>query len=40
MLLRPLKKDQAIHIDDIESPYAQIPSLKKTIYNRGLDVSR
>jgi N-acetylneuraminate synthase len=39
MLLKPLKKDQAIHIDDIESPYAQIPSLKKTIYNRGLDVT-
>jgi sialic acid synthase SpsE len=39
MLLRPVKKDQAIHIDDIDSSYAQIPSLKKTIYNRGLDVS-
>jgi N-acetylneuraminate synthase len=39
MLLKPVMKDQAIHIDDIESPYAQIPSLKKTIYNRGLDVS-
>lgn len=39
MLLKSLKKDQAIHIDDIESPYAQIPSLRKTIYNRGLDVS-
>ena len=39
MLLKPVKKDQAIRIDDIDSPYAQIPSLKKTIYNRGLDVS-
>jgi N-acetylneuraminate synthase len=39
MLLKPVEKDQAIHIDDIDSPYAQIPSLKKTIYNRGLDVS-
>jgi hypothetical protein len=39
MLLKPVKKDQAIRIDDIESPYSQIPSLKKTIYNRGLDVS-
>ncbi len=38
MLLKPVKKDQAIRIDDIDSPYAQIPSLKKTIYNRGLDV--
>lgn len=40
MLLKPLKKDQPIHIDDIESPYAQIPSLRKTIYNRGLDVTQ
>jgi N-acetylneuraminate synthase len=39
MLLKPVAKDQPIRIDDIESPYAQIPSLRKTIYNRGLDVS-
>ena len=39
MLLKPVKKDQAISIDDIESPYAQIPSLRKTIYSRGLDVT-
>ena len=39
MLLKGVKKDQAIRIDDIESPYSQIPSLKKTIYNRGLDVA-
>jgi len=39
MLLKGVTKDQAIRIDDIESPYSQIPSLKKTIYNRGLDVS-
>ena len=38
MLLSPIKKDQAIKIDDIESPYSQIPSLRKTIYNRGLAV--
>jgi N-acetylneuraminate synthase len=38
MLLKPVAKDQPIRIDDIESPYAQIPSLRKTIYNRGLDV--
>lgn len=38
MLLKSVKKDQAIQIDDIDSPYAQIPSLKRTIYNRGLDV--
>ena len=39
MLLRPVKKDQAISIDDIDSPYSQIPSLRKTIYNRGLSRS-
>ena len=39
MLLKAVAKDQAIRIDDIESPYSQIPSLKKTIYNRGLDIS-
>lgn len=38
MLLRPLKKDAPIRIDDIESPYSQIPSLRKIIYQRGLDV--
>jgi sialic acid synthase SpsE len=38
MLLRGVQKDGPIKIDDIESPYSQIPSLKKTIYQRGLDV--
>lgn len=38
MLLRRVHKDAPIKIDDIESPYSQIPSLKKTIYQRGLDV--
>jgi len=38
-MMKVVKKDQAIHIDDIDSPYAQIPSLRKTICNRGLDVS-
>jgi sialic acid synthase SpsE len=37
VLLRPLAQDQPIKIDDIESPYASIPSLKATIYARGLD---
>ena len=36
LLLQPLKADQAIRIDDIESPYSQIPSLRKTIYGRGM----
>jgi N-acetylneuraminate synthase len=38
MLLKSVKKDAPIRIDDIESPYSQIPSLRKTIYDRGLDV--
>jgi N-acetylneuraminate synthase len=37
LLLKPVEKDEAIRIDDIESPYSQIPSLRKTIYARGLD---
>lgn len=37
MLLRPLKKDSPIRIDDIESPYSQVASLRETIYKRGLD---
>jgi N-acetylneuraminate synthase len=28
-LLKAVKKDQAIHIDDIDSQYAQTPSLRK-----------
>jgi N-acetylneuraminate synthase len=39
MLLNAVKKDQAITIDDIESPYAHIPSLRKMIYDRGLEVN-
>ncbi len=38
MLLKRVQKDAPIKIDDIESPYSQIPSLKQTIYQRGLDV--
>ncbi len=40
ILLKPVKKDAPIKIDDIESPYSQIPSLRKLIYNRGLDVEK
>jgi sialic acid synthase SpsE len=40
VLLKPVGKDQAIKIDDIDSPYAQIPSLRQTIYNRGLDAQK
>ena len=38
MLLKRVQKDAPVKIDDIESPYSQIPSLKKTIYQRGVDV--
>ena len=38
MLLKHVGKDAPIKIDDIESPYSQIPSLKRTIYQRGLDI--
>jgi len=37
VLLRPLQQDEAIMIDDIDSPYASIPSLKAAIYARGID---
>jgi N-acetylneuraminate synthase len=37
VLLRPLQQDEAIMIDDIDSPYASIPSLKAAIYARGLN---
>lgn len=37
MLLHALKKHSAVKIDDIESPYSQISSLRETIYKRGLD---
>lgn len=40
MLLKPIKKDTPILIDHIESPYSQLPSLRETIYKRGLDVAR
>lgn len=39
MLLKPIKKDTPILIDHIESPYSQLPSLRETIYKRGLNVT-
>ncbi len=36
VLLRPVRKDQPIMIDAIDSPYASISSLTALIYNRGL----
>jgi sialic acid synthase SpsE len=38
ILLKAVKKDAPVKIDDIESPYSQIPSLRQTIYNRGFDL--
>ena len=37
VLLRTVEQDQPIKIDDIDSPYSSIPSLKAAIYARGLD---
>jgi len=37
VLLKPVEQDHAIRIDDIDSPYASIPSLKATIYARGIE---
>ena len=36
VLLRGLTRDEPIRIDDIDSPYASIPSLRELIYRRGL----
>jgi N-acetylneuraminate synthase len=37
VLLSAVSKDAPIRIDDIESPYSQIPSLRQNIYKRGID---
>jgi len=36
MLMNDVKKDQAVRIDDIDSPYTANESLRQTIYQRGL----
>jgi N-acetylneuraminate synthase len=36
VLLHPIPKDGPIMIDNIDSPYASIPSLRELIYRRGL----
>lgn len=40
VLLKDIKKDEPITIDDIDSPYAYNKSLKKMINNRGLEVKK
>ena len=35
-LIRPVKKDTALSIDDVDSPYSQNEALRKLIYSRGL----
>jgi N-acetylneuraminate synthase len=37
ILLRDVKKDAPLYIDDIDSPYSYSDELKKAIYDRGLD---
>lgn len=37
VLLKPVKKDAPVRIDDIDSPYSSIESLRSVIYARGLD---
>jgi N-acetylneuraminate synthase len=36
VLTRPLHADEAIMIDAIDSPYASVPSLRQSIYRRGI----
>jgi N-acetylneuraminate synthase len=36
VIRQAVKKDAAVMIDQIDSPYASIPSLRASIYNRGL----
>jgi sialic acid synthase SpsE len=40
VLLGPVQKDAPMMIDDIESPYSTIPSLRNLIYRRGLAVPK
>lgn len=39
ILRNPIKKNQPIFIDDIDSPYAYNEELKKSIYERGIELS-
>jgi len=37
VLLKPIRRDEPVQIDAIDSPYSSIPSLKATIYSRGIE---
>jgi sialic acid synthase SpsE len=37
VILTPVKQDEPIMIDAIDSPYSSIPSLRSSIYARGMD---
>lgn len=39
VLLQPIKADEPVMIDRIDSPYSSIPSLRDNLYARGLDSS-
>ncbi len=38
-LLRPVKKDAALWIEDVDTPYAKVPSMRRLIAERGLPVA-
>jgi N-acetylneuraminate synthase len=40
VLRGPVKRDAPLMIDDIDSPYASIPSLRDLIYRRGLPLAK
>jgi N-acetylneuraminate synthase len=37
VLMSPIRADQAVMIDNIDTPYASIPSLRELLYSRGLE---
>jgi N-acetylneuraminate synthase len=37
VLMSPIRADQPVMIDNIDTPYASIPSLRELLYGRGLE---
>jgi N-acetylneuraminate synthase len=37
VLLSPIRQDQPVMIDKIDTPYSSIPALKEMMYSRGLE---